>query len=219
MAFKHGLRNDAGANCYQNAVTQALSACPSFRDRINSSPHGKLRGCSKECCLCIMKERLDEAGKTGKSVGPPDFQKLLRGFGEDAAGRGVQQDAHEFLRILVALMDDDTKDLFTGAQQTAFSRPGPQRCPKHSNCDFQDLSLYIDGCKTASQAMEKYNRFNTDYRCDQCGATGEIAGQVQITSYPQILLIHFARFSPEKTRAGYRKNHQAVGYEETIDLG
>ena len=116
-------------------------------------------------------------------------------------------------------MDDDSKDLFAGAQEAVFSRPGPWRCPKCPSCDFQYLPLYIDRLKTFSDAMEKRNRFNTDYSCDQCGATGEIAGKVQIASYPRILLAHFARLSPGKSRAGCRKNRQAVGYEETIDLG
>ena len=88
MSFKHGLRNYSGVNCNQNAGAQALSASPSFRDRINSKSHGKLRGSSMECRLRIVTEQLDEAKKTGKAVYPPNAQKLLGDFGANAAGQG-----------------------------------------------------------------------------------------------------------------------------------
>lgn len=98
-----GLSN-LGNTCYLNSILQALTASTHLQERIEALPHGK--SCNRQgagCVLCTLEAHFQLALSGKKLVAPQGMVDSLLEIAPTFM-RDRQEDAHEFLRLLIDSM-------------------------------------------------------------------------------------------------------------------
>ena len=210
-----GLEN-LGNTCYLNAVLQCLWLLVTRfgllqRYSIVLNRDLQVSGMEEEFWR-LMSQMSSQIIKT---VSPNKFVSAFVGAcGTFVVGR--QQDAHEFLMVMLDKIDPIEK-LATGVMKEVVEC---QSCPNKSlhSEDFTCLSLDIPRGKHVvdlesclSETLTNELVVDDDWECTACGGTFA-EKSMQVDTLPSVLLLHLKRFV--LTDKGYRKNHTVVKLPE-----
>lgn len=201
-----GLKN-RGNTCFLNAVLQCLlRTAPILRT-------GHRCDTPQFCAFCALK-RLSRC--SGGSVLPMEFLTNLTAIGQQFK-LGRQEDAHEFLTCLMGKLEprDCLRQVMEGSIASYLQC---LECGYSSRTteSFWDLSLELSACtltrclrKFCSEEVLEANRFS----CPQCRNVSTCTKQLTIATAPQVLILHFKRF----TNQG-EKNKKTVTFPLALGL-
>ncbi|KAL8242612.1 hypothetical protein R6Q59_012914 [Mikania micrantha] len=230
-----GLVN-CGNSCYANAVMQCLMSTKPLAIYLLHRSHSR-KCCAKSWCLmCALEHYVTTL--SGEPLSLSSILLHMRSV-NCQIGDGSQEDAHEFLRLLITTMQSICLEGLGGEnavdpklQETTFIQHtfGGQllskvKCLKcHHESDkyenFMDLTLEILGrvdCLedalaqfTSPEDLEGENM----YRCGRCGDYVRARKQLAIHEAPNILTIVLKRFQ----EGSYGKLNKCITYPEMLDM-
>lgn len=232
-----GLLN-CGNSCYANAVLQCLTCTKPLLIYLLKRTHSS-GCCSKNWCLmCELEQLVMMLRESIDPLSPSGILLHLRTI-NNQIGDGSQEDAHEFLRLLVTSMQSICLEEMGGEklldpflQETTFIQHtfgGRLRSKvKCLNCQHEseryenimDLTLEIFGwvesledALTQFTALEDLDGDNM-YRCESCASYVRARKQLSIDEAPNILTIVLKRFQ----EGSYGKINKCVRFPEMLDM-
>ncbi|PIN23230.1 Ubiquitin carboxyl-terminal hydrolase [Handroanthus impetiginosus] len=232
-----GLVN-CGNSCYANAVLQCLTCTKPLIIYLLHRSHSR-SGCSKDWCLmCELEQLVMMLRESGGPLSPINILMYIRSLNSQI-GDGSQEDAHEFLRLLVASMQSICLEGFGGEnkvdprlQDTTFiqhtfggrlrSKVKCLRCNHESERyeNMMDLTLEIFGwVESLEDALTQFTSTEdldgeNMYRCTRCGAYVRARKQLDIQDAPNILTIVLKRFQ----EGNYGKINKCITFPEMLDM-
>ncbi|PIN23232.1 Ubiquitinyl hydrolase 1 [Handroanthus impetiginosus] len=104
---------NCGNCCYANAVLQCLTCTKPLIIYLRCRSHSR-SGCSKDWCLmCELEQLVMMLRESGGPLSPINILMYIRSLNSQI-GDGSQEDAHEFLRLLIASMQSICLEGFSG---------------------------------------------------------------------------------------------------------
>ncbi|KNE90055.1 hypothetical protein PSTG_16500 [Puccinia striiformis f. sp. tritici PST-78] len=234
---------NTGNTCFLNATLQALVHTPALAiglmDREEHSPEScGLARDKKFCALCRMYRLVnmcfDKTTYPSHAIEPSPINRCLSKFAPTMRG-GRQEDAHEFLRLLVEAMQNGALQgraekakqkqkestfvhrMFGGKLR---SRVVCEHCntPSDTFDNFLDLSLDISQASSVTSALKAYHKFDrlrgvNQYKCDKCKCLRDAKKSMSVFSAPPILTLHLKRFNFRG-----KKINKRVNFEDSLDL-
>ncbi|ESQ54867.1 hypothetical protein EUTSA_v10024307mg [Eutrema salsugineum] len=232
-----GLIN-CGNSCFANVVFQCLMLTPPLTSYFLQQFHS--RACpNKEQCFTCGFENLVLLAKEGKSpLSPNGLLSQLQNNGI-YLGNGKQEDAHEFLRFVVDIMQsvcikaseydmqktrklEDTTLIGLTFGGYLRSKIKCMKCQETSERreKMMDLTVEIDGdISTLEDALRRFTRTEildgeNKYKCGRCKSYERAKKKLKITDPPNVLTIALKRFQSGK----FGKLNKLVRFPETLDL-
>ncbi|KAL3654340.1 ubiquitin-specific protease ubp15 [Castilleja foliolosa] len=232
-----GLVN-CGNSCYANVVLQCLTCTKPLIIYLLRRSHSRA-GCAKDwCLLCELERLVAMLRESGAPLSPVNILMYIRSLNSQI-GVGSQEDAHEFLRLLVASMQSICLEGYGGEnsvdprlQNTTFiqhmfggclkSKVKCLRCHHESERyeNMMDLTLEIFGWVesledaltqfTSSEDLDGENM----YRCTRCATYVQARKQLNIQEAPNILTIVLKRFQ----KGNYGKINKCITFPEMLDM-
>ncbi|XP_047960196.1 ubiquitin carboxyl-terminal hydrolase 15-like [Salvia hispanica] len=232
-----GLVN-CGNSCYANAVLQCLIFTKPLIIYLLCQTHSRT-GCAKDWCLtCELEQLVMMLGQNGGPLSPINILLYIRSLNAQI-GYGSQEDAHEFLRLLVASMQTICLEGFGGEnvvdprrQDTTFiqhtfggtlrSKVKCMICHHESERyeKMMDLTLEIFGwVKSLEDALTQFTSEedlvgDNMYRCARCATYVHARKQLHIKEAPNILTIVLKRFQ----EGNYGKINKCITFPEMLDM-
>ncbi|KAL6952826.1 ubiquitin-specific protease ubp15 [Sarracenia purpurea var. burkii] len=232
-----GLIN-CGNSCYANAVLQCLTCTKPLTVYLLRKSH------SRACCMkdwCLMCELEQHVMMLRESRAPLSLGRILSQMRSinHQIGDGSQEDAHEFLRLLVTSMQSICLEGLGGEnvvdprlQETTFiqhtfggrlkSKVKCLRCHHESERyeNIMDLTLEIFGWVESLE--DALTQFTTPedldgenmYRCGRCAAYVRARKQLSIQEAPNILTIVLKRFQ----EGSYGKINKCITFPDMLDM-
>ncbi|XP_060669038.1 ubiquitin carboxyl-terminal hydrolase 15 isoform X2 [Ziziphus jujuba] len=216
-----GLLN-CGNSCYANAVLQCLTCTKPLIIYLLHRSHSRAC-CGKDWCLmCELEQYVILLQEGGGPMSPSRILLHMRSI-NCHIGDGSQEDAHEFLRLLVTSMQSICLEGLGGEnkvdprlQETTFiqhtfgghlrSKVKCLRCQHESERyeNFMDLTLEIFGWVESLE--DALTQFTTPedldgenmYRCGRCATYVQARKQLRIQEAPNILTIVLKRFQVQR---------------------
>ncbi|KAJ2838943.1 hypothetical protein J3B01_001016 [Coemansia erecta] len=209
--------NNLGNTCFLNSVLQCLTYTPPLAEYMLARVHSDSCRAGDNCMLCKFEAHVGRAlsKRESASISPKSIVGRLKMVAKHMR-IGRQEDAHEFLRLLV---DAFQRSLLTGIdskidrriQETTLthhifggylqSQVSCSRCGYDSNTfdPLLDVSLDISGSTIAKglrsftrpEVLNKSNR----YKCEKCARLVDATKQMTIYQLPRILTLQLKRFS------------------------
>ncbi|KAG8636438.1 ubiquitin carboxyl-terminal hydrolase 18 isoform X2 [Manihot esculenta] len=232
-----GLLN-CGNSCFANVVLQCLTFTRPLVGYLLEKGHQ--RECKRNdwCFLCEFQDHVERVSKSSHPFSPMSILSRLPNIGGNL-GYGRQEDAHEFMRFAIDMMQSVCLDEFGGekavhpaSQETTFiqhvfgghlqSQVMCTKCDKISNLfeNMMDLNVEIHGdaasleeCLDQFTAKEWLHGENM-YKCDGCNDYVKAWKRLTIQRAPNILTIALKRFQSGR----FGKLNKRVTFPETLDL-
>ncbi|XP_062011853.1 ubiquitin carboxyl-terminal hydrolase 15 [Rosa rugosa] len=232
-----GLLN-CGNSCYANAVLQCLTCTKPLIIYLLRRSHSRAC-CGKDWCLmCELEQHVMMLRERGGALSLRQILFHMRSI-NCQIGDGSQEDAHEFLRLLVASMQSICLEGLGGEtkvdprlQETTFiqhtfgghlrSKVKCLRCHHESERyeNIMDLTLEIYGWVESLE--DALTQFTTPedldgenmYRCGRCAAYVRARKQLSIHEAPNILTIVLKRFQEGK----YGKINKCITFPDMLDM-
>ncbi|KZV47037.1 hypothetical protein F511_30141 [Dorcoceras hygrometricum] len=236
-ASPKGLVN-CGNSCYANAVLQCLTSTKPLVIYLLRQSHSRA-GCDKAWCLmCELERHIMMIRESGYPLSPGKILLYIRSLNSQI-GDGSQEDAHEFLRLIIASMQSICLEGLGGEkavdpwlQNTTFvqhtfggllrSKVKCLRCHhesvRHEN--IMDLTLEIFGrVESLEDALAQFTSSedldgDNMYRCGRCAAYVCARKQLSIMEAPNILTIVLKRFQ----EGNYGKINKSIRFPEMLDM-
>ncbi|BAT93233.1 hypothetical protein LR48_Vigan05g025000 [Vigna angularis] len=232
-----GLLN-CGNSCYANAVLQCLTSTKPLVVYLLYRSHSKAC-CAKDWCLmCELEQHIIILRENGAPLSPSRILWHMRSI-NCQMGEGSQEDAHEFLRLLIASMQSicleglgGEKKVDPRLQETTFIQHAfggrLQSKVKCLNCNHEseryenimDLTLEILGwVESLEDALTQFTSpedldGENMYRCGRCTAYVRARKQLSIHEAPNILTIVLKRFQEGR----YGKINKCITFPEMLDM-
>ncbi|XP_059282920.1 ubiquitin carboxyl-terminal hydrolase 15 isoform X2 [Lycium ferocissimum] len=232
-----GLVN-CGNSCYANAVLQCLMCTKPLTIYLLRRSHSRTH-CRRDWCLmCELEQHVMMLRESGGPLSPSRILYHMRSI-NGQIGNGSQEDAHEFLRFLVASMQSICLEALGGEnavdprlQETTFiqhtfggrlrSKVKCLRCHHVSACyeNIMDLSLEIFGwVESLEDALTQFTSpedldGENMYRCGRCGGYVRAQKQLSIQEAPNILTIVLKRFQ----EGSYGKINKCISFPDMLDM-
>ncbi|XP_011044935.1 PREDICTED: ubiquitin carboxyl-terminal hydrolase 15-like isoform X4 [Populus euphratica] len=232
-----GLVN-CGNSCYANAVLQCLTCTKPLIVFLLRRSHS--RACCEIdwCLMCELEQHVMMIRECGGPLSPSRILLHMRKINHQI-GNGSQEDAHEFLRLLIASMQSICLEKLGGEdrvdprlQETTFiqhtfggrlrSKVKCLRCHHESERyeNIMDLTLEIFGWVESLE--DALTQFTTPeeldgenmYRCGRCAAYVRARKQLSIHEAPNVLTIVLKRFQEGK----YGKINKCVTFPDMLDM-
>ncbi|KAF3674173.1 Ubiquitin carboxyl-terminal hydrolase 19 [Capsicum annuum] len=212
-----GLLN-CGNSCFANVVLQCLTYTKPLVAYLLEKGH--LRECRRNgwCFLCEFQHHVERASRSQQPFSPINILSRLPNIGGNL-GYGKQEDAHEFMRFAIDMMQSVCLDEFGGekavppnTQETTLIQhifgghlQSQVICTECSNISNQfenmmDLTVEIHGdaesleeCLDQFTAREWLDGDNL-YKCDGCNDYVKAWKRLMIKRAPNILTIALKRF-------------------------
>ncbi|KAK6935081.1 Zinc finger, MYND-type [Dillenia turbinata] len=232
-----GLLN-CGNSCYANAVLQCLTCTKPLTIYLLQRSHSRACCAKNWCLMCELEEHVLMLRESGGPLSPSRILLHMRSINSQI-GDGSQEDAHEFLRLLVASMQSICLEGLGGErkvdvrlQETTFiqhtfggrlrSKVQCMRCHHESERyeNIMDLTLEILGWVESLE--DALTQFTTPedldgenmYRCGRCAAYVRARKQLSIHEAPNILTIVLKRFQEGR----YGKINKCITFPEMLDM-
>lgn len=232
-----GLIN-CGNSCYANAVLQCLTCTKPLTIYLLHKQHSRACLGKDWCLLCELEQHVTMLRESGAPLSPGRILVHMRSLNRHI-GEGSQEDAHEFLRLLVASMQSICLERLGGEkkvdprlQETTFiqytfggrlrSKVKCLRCHHESERyeNIMDLTLEIYG--PVESLQDALTQFTTPedldgenmYRCGRCAAYVRARKQLSIHEAPNILTIVLKRFQEGR----YGKITKCITFPEMLDM-
>lgn len=232
-----GLLN-CGNSCYANAVLQCLTCTKPLMVYLLRRSHSKSCRARDWCLLCELEQHASMLREGGGPLSPGRILSNMRNIGCRMGG-GNQEDAHEFLRLLVMSMQSicledlgGEREVNPRLQETTLiqqifggrlkSKVKCLRCHIESERyeSFMDLTLEIHGwvesledALTQFTAAEDLDGENM-YRCGRCATYVKARKQLSVHEVPNILTVVLKRFQTGK----YGKLNKCVTFPDMLDM-
>ncbi|GLU01093.1 hypothetical protein SLE2022_184180 [Rubroshorea leprosula] len=199
-----GLTN-LGATCYANSILQCLYMNKLFREGLFCVEEGVL----KQHAVLDQLARLFAQLHASKMafIDPAPFIKTLE------LDNGVQQDSHEFLTLLLSLLErclshskvskarTIVQDLFRGSVShvTTCSKCGKDSEASLKMEDFYELELNVKGLKTLDESLNEYLSIeeldgDNQYFCESCNMRVNATRSIKLRSLPDVLNLQLKRY-------------------------
>ncbi|XP_024018956.1 ubiquitin carboxyl-terminal hydrolase 15 [Morus notabilis] len=232
-----GLLN-CGNSCYANAVLQCLTSTKPLIIYLLRRSHSRAC-CDKDWCLmCELEQHVIMLREIGGPLSPSRILLHMRSI-NCHIGEGSQEDAHEFLRLLVASMQaicleglGGEKKVDPRLQETTFiqhtfgghlrSKVKCLRCHHESERyeNIMDLTLEIFGWVESLE--DALTQFTTPedldgenmYRCGRCATYVRARKQLSIHEAPNIMTIVLKRFQEGR----YGKINKCITFPDMLDM-
>ncbi|KAK9049991.1 hypothetical protein SSX86_031041 [Deinandra increscens subsp. villosa] len=231
-----GLLN-CGNSCYANAVLQCLTSTKPLTIYLLRRSHSKSCGARSWCLICELEHHVLLLRDSGE---PLSLSRILLNMRDvnNKMGDGSQEDAHEFLRLLVTSMQSICLEGFGGEtadpklQETTFiqhtfggqlrSKVKCLRCHRESDRyeNIMDLTLEIFGwVESLEDALTQFTSpedldGENMYRCGRCAAYVRARKQLAIQEAPNILTIVLKRFQ----EGSYGKINKCITFPDMLDM-
>ncbi|KAH7682260.1 Ubiquitinyl hydrolase 1 protein [Dioscorea alata] len=212
-----GLLN-CGNSCYANAVLQCLTCTKPIMVYLLQRLHSRTCCVKDWCLMCELEQHVSMLREGGGPLSPNGILSNMRNIGWRMGG-GNQEDAHEFLRLLLMSMQTicleglgGEKNVDCRLQETTLiqqifggrlrSKVKCMRCHLESERyeNIMDLTLEIHGwvesledALTQFTAAEDLDGENM-YRCGRCSTYVNARKQLSIHEVPNILTVVLKRF-------------------------
>ncbi|XP_048498890.1 ubiquitin carboxyl-terminal hydrolase 15 isoform X2 [Beta vulgaris subsp. vulgaris] len=232
-----GLLN-CGNSCYANAVLQCLTCTKPLVVYLLSRTHSRTCSLNNWCLMCELEQHVHMLRDAEGPLSPSRILSHIRSI-NCQIGDGSQEDAHEFLRLLVASMQSICLEEVGGEnqvhpilQETTFvqqtfggslrSMVVCLRCRHESERyeNIMDLTLEIFGWVESLE--DALTQFTTPedldgenmYRCGRCASYVRARKQLSIDEAPNILTIVLKRFQ----EGNYGKINKCITFPEMLDM-
>ncbi|GMJ05368.1 ubiquitin-specific protease 15 [Hibiscus trionum] len=232
-----GLLN-CGNSCYANAVLQCLTCTKPLSIYLLHGSHSRTCYGKDWCLMCELEQHVMLLRDAGGPLSPSRILSHIRSI-NGQMGDGSQEDAHEFLRLLVASLQSICLERLGGEQkvdprlqETTFiqhtfggrlrSKVKCLRCSHESERyeNIMDLTLEIYGWVESLE--DALTQFTTPedldgenmYRCGRCASYARARKQLRIHEAPNILTIVLKRFQEGK----YGKINKCITFPDMLDM-
>ncbi|XP_058219926.1 ubiquitin carboxyl-terminal hydrolase 15 isoform X1 [Rhododendron vialii] len=232
-----GLLN-CGNSCYANAVLQCLTCTKPLTIYLLHRSHSRA-SCMKDWCLmCELEQHVMMLREGGGALSAVRILSQMQSISRQI-GNGSQEDAHEFLRLLVTSMQSICLEGLGGEnrvdprlQETTFiqhtfggrlkSKVKCLRCDHESERyeNIMDLTLEIFGwVQSLEDALTQFTTpedldGENKYRCGRCAAYVRARKQLSIHEAPNILTIVLKRFQ----EGSYGKINKCITFPDMLDM-
>ncbi|XP_078176698.1 ubiquitin-specific protease 15 [Carex rostrata] len=232
-----GLVN-CGNSCYANAVLQCLTSTKPLMVYLLKRLHSENCSSKSWCLMCELEQHASMLRESGAPLSLSGILSNMRNIGCRLGG-GSQEDAHEFLRLLVMSMQSTYLEGLGGEkvvnpklQETTLiqqifggrlrSKVICMRCHHESERyeNIMDLTLEINGwVESLEDALTQFTSpedldGENMYRCERCSAYVRARKQLSVHEVPNILTIVLKRFQSGK----YGKINKCVTFPEMLDM-